>query len=100
MRYMSRVLIGASVLLLFGCGNPDPSATGGPLAMRRLTGEQYRNAIEDTFGSQIEVAGRFEPDNRQEGLNALGASRVCSHAQWIRAVRSHGAQHCCSGHFS
>ena len=76
MRYMSRVLIGASVLLLFGCGNPDPSATGGPLAMRRLTGEQYRNAIEDAFGRQVEVAGRFEPDNRHEGLNALGASRV------------------------
>ncbi len=76
MRYMSRILIGASVLLLFGCGSADPSATGGPLAMRRLTGEQYRNAIEDAFGNQVEVAGRFEPDNRQEGLNALGASRV------------------------
>ena len=76
MRYMSRILIGGSILLLVGCGSADPSATGGPLAMRRLTGEQYRNAIEDAFGSQIEVAGRFEPDNRQEGLNALGASRV------------------------
>ncbi len=76
MKYMSVILIGVSVLLLFGCGRSDPNATGGPLAMRRLTGDQYRNAIEDAFGSNIEVAGRFEPDNRQEGLNALGASRV------------------------
>jgi len=44
--------------------------------MRRLTAEQYGNAIEDTFGSAVEVAGRFEPDSRRDGLNALGASLV------------------------
>lgn len=66
----------AAVLLLGGCGNSDPGVTGGPLAMRRLTPEQYHNAIEDTFGSAVEVAGRFEPDSRRDGLNALGASLV------------------------
>lgn len=64
------------LLLLFGCGESGTDATGGPLTMRRLTAEQYRNAIEDAFGSEIEVAGRFEPDTRRDGLNALGASLV------------------------
>ena len=44
--------------------------------MRRLTPEQYRHAIEDTFGSAVEVAGRFEPDSRRDGLNALGTAFV------------------------
>jgi hypothetical protein len=44
--------------------------------MRRLTPEQYHNAIQDTFGGAVEVAGRFEPDSRRDGLNALGASLV------------------------
>jgi hypothetical protein len=70
------VLFAAVALLLGGCGNSDTSVTGGPLAMRRLTPEQYHNAIEDTFGTAVEVAGRFEPDSRRDGLNALGASMV------------------------
>lgn len=73
---VSRLVIAAALLMLLGCGNTDPSATGGPVAMRRLTAEQYRNAIADTFGSTVEVAGRFEPDSRRDGLNALGASLV------------------------
>jgi hypothetical protein len=73
---VSRLMIAAALLSLLGCGNADPSATGGPVAMRRLTADQYRNAIADAFGSAVEVAGRFEPDNRREGLNALGASLV------------------------
>ncbi|MEZ5744452.1 MAG: DUF1588 domain-containing protein [Sphingomonadaceae bacterium] len=31
------------------------------VAMRRLTREQYRNAIHDIFGPGVEVVGRFEP---------------------------------------
>lgn len=44
--------------------------------MRRLTAEQYRQAIANVFGPEIEIAGRFEPDNRSEGLNAVGSSRL------------------------
>ena len=36
-----------------------PSA--GASHMRRLTDEQYRNAIADIFGEDIEFAGRFDP---------------------------------------
>jgi len=35
--------------------------TGQIVAMRRLTEAQYRNAIADIFGPDINVAGRFEP---------------------------------------
>jgi len=48
----------------------------GPAVMRRLTEAQYRNAIEDVFGPGIELAGRFEPENRRDGLIALGSSRA------------------------
>jgi hypothetical protein len=44
--------------------------------MRRLTSTQYRQAIVDAFGSEIEVVGRFEPDNRREGLIAIGSAWV------------------------
>jgi Protein of unknown function (DUF1592)/Protein of unknown function (DUF1588)/Protein of unknown function (DUF1595)/Protein of unknown function (DUF1585)/Protein of unknown function (DUF1587) len=70
------LLIAILTLPLLGCGSSDPDAIGGPLTMRRLSPEQYKNAIEDAFGSKVEVAGRFEPDSRRDGLNALGASFV------------------------
>jgi hypothetical protein len=44
--------------------------------MRRLTAEQYRHAIEDVFGSEVEIVGRFEPDSRREGLIAVGSAWV------------------------
>lgn len=66
----------ALLLPMMGCDSGDPTAPGGPIAMRRLTPEQYRNAIYDVFGSSIDVAGRFEPDSRRAGLNAVGTSLV------------------------
>jgi hypothetical protein len=44
--------------------------------MRRLTAEQYRHAISDAFGPEIEIAGRFEPENRRDGLIAIGSAWV------------------------
>jgi len=70
------VLVLVAVLPLVGCDGGDPSAQGGPVAMRRLTPAQYRNAIADVFGPDIEVSGRFEPDSRRSGLNAVGTSLV------------------------
>ena len=43
----------------------------GPIAMRRLTESQYRQAVADVFGDDITVGGRFEPENRVEGLLAV-----------------------------
>jgi len=44
--------------------------------MRRLTADQYRQAVADSFGPDIEIVGRFEPDNRREGLVAVGSAWV------------------------
>jgi hypothetical protein len=54
----------------------SPAAPPGPLAMRRLTEAQYRASIADVLGADLVVAGRFEPDNRRDGLLAVGASFV------------------------
>lgn len=76
MRKAFQAVIGACLMSLLGCDNTATDATGGPVAMRRLTAEQYSNVIKDTFGPSIDVAGRFEPDSRRNGLNAMGASLV------------------------
>ena len=76
MRNGSKLIIIAGLLMMLGCDNAATDVTGDTVTMRRLTAQQYHNAIEDTFGKAIEVAGRFEPDNRRDGLNALGASLV------------------------
>ncbi len=71
----------AAALVLFtlmtACG-PDEIPTGGGAAgMRRLTEDQYRNSIADVFGSDILIAGRFDPVMRPEhGLLAAGTSEI------------------------
>lgn len=70
------VLAAVCALTLFGCGPSEPASEGGPALVRRLTEEQYRNIIGDLFGSDIAVAGRFDPLNRTDGLLAVGASAV------------------------
>jgi hypothetical protein len=62
----------AAALLLTACSS-EPPTPGATPDMRRLTAEQYRHVIHDVFGSHIEVAGRFDPLVRTEGLLALGA---------------------------
>ena len=54
----------------------EPMTSGGSAVVRRLLPDQYRNTIADVFGSDIEIGGRFEPDIRESGLLAIGATRV------------------------
>jgi hypothetical protein len=70
----------ASALLLLltamaGC-HREPATAAAPPGLRRLTEAQYRQSIEDVFGSSIRVVGRFEPDLRVDGLLAVGTSVV------------------------
>jgi hypothetical protein len=48
---------------------------GGPLVVRRLTEDQYRNIIKDLFGD-VTIGGRFEPGSRLEWLVTVGASKA------------------------
>ena len=76
--------------------DPEPATTGAEPLIRRLSQEQYRQVIADVFGPTIKIAGRFEPDIRQNGLLAVGAGRVSVTAtgleQYDAMARSVAAQ--------
>lgn len=70
------VAVAAGAFTFFGSSSNDQKVTSGPSVTRRLTAEQYRNIIQDVFGGDIDLGGRFEPDLRVDGLLAVGASQV------------------------
>ncbi|MBM3514073.1 MAG: DUF1592 domain-containing protein [Alphaproteobacteria bacterium] len=71
------VICGLAAILLAACEPAETETSGAPAGMRRLTEEQYRNAIADIFGADIEVAGRFDPIVRPaHGLLAAGTSEI------------------------
>ena len=53
----------------------EPEPVGGPLMLRRLTEEQYRNSIADIFHAQVPIVGRFERPFRAEGLISVGTGK-------------------------
>lgn len=71
---MQKLFIGAlAAIALAGCGPSEPQTKGAPPDMRRLTEEQYQNIIADVFGLPLEVRGRFDPMQRTDGLEIVGA---------------------------
>lgn len=46
------------------------------VAVRRLTESQYRHTIRDVFGPEIEINARFEPEQRESGLLAIGSATL------------------------
>lgn len=68
-----KALAPIALLTVAACSDPAPETAGAQPDMRRLTEEQYRNVIHDVFGNHIEIAGRFDPLVRSEGLLAVGA---------------------------
>ncbi len=46
------------------------------VGVRRLTESQYRNTIADVFGPEITINARFEPERREDGLQAIGNVRL------------------------
>jgi hypothetical protein len=72
-------IAGLMLVALMGCrSSGDSSQTvevdAGPVALRRLTAEQYARSIRDVLGEHITVPSRIDPDDRREGLLAVGAS--------------------------
>ena len=80
-RWPSLALAGACLTLglsiaFSGARADETLADTPPSQIRRLTESQYRNVIADIFGPDIKVVGRFEPDLRIDGLQAVGTSAV------------------------
>ena len=73
---VAAVAVAAGAFMWFGSGSKEQVATSGPSVTRRLTADQYRNIVQDVFGGDIDLGGRFEPDLRVDGLLAVGASQV------------------------
>jgi hypothetical protein len=51
---------------------PEPFA----MSVRRITESQYRHIVEDTFGPGLAINARFEPELREEGLQAIGNAQL------------------------
>jgi hypothetical protein len=75
-RRASGLLISLLALCTLSACTREPVIPAPAMQVRRLTEPQYRQAIADVFGSDIEVIGRFEPDLRVDGLIAVGTSAV------------------------
>ena len=69
-------VIGVAVAGYFAWPQAEPSTEGAAPMVRRLTPAQYQSVIADVFGADLKIGGRFEPDRRQDGLLAVGTSRV------------------------
>jgi len=70
-------LLCASLLasVITGCSSTETvTVEAGPIALRRLTAEQYERSVHDVLGPHITVPRRIDPDDRRDGLLAVGAS--------------------------
>ena len=67
------------LLAVTGCSSgadssPTEKTDAGPVALRRLTAEQFSRSIRDLLGDHITVPSRIDPDDRRDGLLAVGAT--------------------------
>lgn len=102
------VLCAAALLALVSVGGPDAQAEsemvseGGPPTLRRLNEDQYKRSIAQIFGPEITVGGRFEPAVREDGLLAIGDSKVVvtpsGFEQFALRARDISAQVLADGH--
>ncbi|MEM9728028.1 MAG: DUF1588 domain-containing protein [Myxococcota bacterium] len=75
--YLSASLVAAACLSCSGGGDGSgaaPAVEAGPVALRRLTTEQYTASVRDALGDHITVPSRIDPDERREGLLAVGST--------------------------
>ena len=77
-RLQSQGLLLATALALVSLPacSPEPEVAGHEPSMRQLSEPQYRNIIEDVFGSHIIVSSNFNPIFRKDGLVAVGAANT------------------------
>ncbi len=70
------IALAAASVAITGCGPREPKTDGGPVTMRRLTQQQYRNVISDIFGPDIKLVGRMDSAVRKNGLLEIGATEA------------------------
>ncbi len=63
-------------LALSASAQQEPVSPGGDAVIRLLSPDQYKLTLNNLFGQDIKVGGRFEPDNREGGLLAIGAGHA------------------------
>ena len=72
--------LGAAAVMSLGAGSmaaAPVAPVGAPHGkVHRLTSTQYAGIIADLFGANINIGGRFEPDQRVDGLLAVGSGQV------------------------
>jgi len=68
---------GSLLISMAGCSSSPATeieVDAGPIALRRLTAEQFGRSIHDVLGEHITVPRRIDPDDRRAGLLSVGAS--------------------------
>ena len=95
-RLLRAVPVALSMAMLAGPAAAQP-ARDETTAMRRLTETQYRNAVADIFGTDIQVAGRMDPLVRPpHGLQTSNVSTIAvspaGFEQYARMARAIAAQ--------
>jgi hypothetical protein len=73
-RFFVAILVLIAVSACNGSSSSGIEVDAGPVALRRLTAEQFARSIHDVLGDHITVPSRIDPDDRRAGLLAVGAS--------------------------
>src|SRR3954469_11458322 len=73
---LSAIALVAAAGIFAASGAAADPALARLVGMRRITQEQYRQIVSDVFGKSIKIGGRFEPDQRDAGLIAIGAGQI------------------------
>ncbi|MCO4770002.1 MAG: DUF1592 domain-containing protein [Deltaproteobacteria bacterium] len=74
--------------VLVGCRAPMPDVNPEPPTLRRLTNVQYANTVRDLFGDDIVIPGELDPDERFNGLLAVGAGRTAFSPRGVENVET------------
>ena len=95
-RVSAGILIAVSITAALGATASQPAGDAAT-AMRRLTEDQYRNAVADIFGPDIQVAGRVDPLVRlPHGLQTSAVSTIsvspAGFEQYTQMARAIAAQ--------
>jgi hypothetical protein len=75
-RFGLAILVAIVVAGCAGNYSPEdaPKVEAGPIALRRLTAEQYANSVRDVLGPNLTVPDRIDPDERASGLLSVGST--------------------------